>query len=52
MKDLHYLKLDNNPIQFPPKSIYNPKGEDKDMLPWLENLKDYLRKHSSNYSFK
>ncbi|CAG8567848.1 13296_t:CDS:2 [Funneliformis caledonium] len=52
MKDLQYLKLDNNPIVFPPKSVHiMPKGEEKEvMLPWLENLKEYLRKHSSNYS--
>ena len=50
MKDLQYLKLDNNPIHFPPKSVYNmPREEGKDvMLPWLESLKEYLRKHSSN----
>ncbi|CAI2184373.1 11671_t:CDS:2 [Funneliformis geosporum] len=52
MKDLQYLKLDNNPIVFPPKSVHTmPKGEEKEvMLPWLENLKEYLRKHSNNYS--
>ncbi|RIA91477.1 RAM signaling pathway protein [Glomus cerebriforme] len=52
MKDLQYLKLDNNPIRFPPKSVYNmPKGEEKEvMLPWLENLKDYLRQHSNNFT--
>nr|CAG8506651.1 11654_t:CDS:10 [Entrophospora candida] len=48
MKDLQYLKIDFNPIKFPPKSIHViPKGEDKDvMLPWLENLKEYLRQNS------
>ncbi|CAG8495138.1 27186_t:CDS:2 [Dentiscutata erythropus] len=33
MKELQYLKIDNNPIQFPPKTIHNmPKGEDKEIM--------------------
>ena len=53
MKDLQYLILDNNPIKFPPKSVWSmPKEEDHQvMLPWLENLKEYLRKHSGKLCF-
>ncbi|CAG8700057.1 3296_t:CDS:2, partial [Acaulospora morrowiae] len=49
MKHLQYLKLDFNPIQFPPKSIHClPKGNEKEvMLPWLEGLKEYLRQHAA-----
>lgn len=54
MKDLQYLKLDGNQLRFPPKSVCSmPKageGEEKGvMLSWLENLKEYLRKHSNNF---
>ncbi|RGB26379.1 RAM signaling pathway protein [Rhizophagus diaphanus] len=57
MKDLQYLKLDGNQkLRFPPKSVCNmPKAGEGDekvvMLSWLENLKEYLRKHSNNFSF-
>ncbi|GBC02057.1 hypothetical protein RclHR1_04430007 [Rhizophagus clarus] len=56
MKDLQYLKLDGNQkLRFPPKSVCNMQkggeGEGKEIMKsWLENLKDYLRKHSNNFS--
>jgi hypothetical protein len=51
MKDLQYLKIDYNPIKFPPKVIHvMPKGEDKDMMiPWLDNFKKYLRQNSGKF---
>ncbi|CAG8630440.1 4042_t:CDS:2, partial [Scutellospora calospora] len=52
MKELQYLNIDNNPIQFPPKTIHiMPKGEDKEIMePWLTKLKEYLKQHAGKLS--
>ena len=47
MEDLKILKLDHNPIAFPPREILGYEDDtdvEKDV--WLEELKHYLRKHA------
>ncbi|KAG4306387.1 hypothetical protein PORY_000375 [Pneumocystis oryctolagi] len=49
MNNLKILKIDHNPIIFPPKEITYFKGEEKDMLPWLNNLKLFLSNHEQEF---
>ena len=47
MEDLKILKVDHNPILFPPRAIVEcaDDGEtDRDI--WLEGLKQFLRQHA------
>lgn len=44
MNDLKILKLDNNPIRFPPKEVWNTDEKDRDL--WLRNVKGFLRQHA------
>ncbi|KAG5437767.1 hypothetical protein PCANB_000480 [Pneumocystis canis] len=45
MNNLKILKIDHNPITFPPKEITYFKGGEKEMLPWLDNIKSFLSSH-------
>ncbi|KAG5513784.1 hypothetical protein PMAC_000822 [Pneumocystis sp. 'macacae'] len=49
MNNLKILKIDHNPIIFPPKEIVYFEGEEKDMLPWLNNVKSFLSNHKNNF---
>jgi hypothetical protein len=44
MNDLKILKLDHNPITFPPRDVWDTDDAGRDA--WLENLKRFLRQHS------
>jgi hypothetical protein len=44
MNDLKILKLDHNPITFPPKDIWDSDEKDKDV--WLDGVKKFLRQHA------
>jgi hypothetical protein len=45
MKDLRILKVDNNPISFPPKEVWDV-SEEADRDAWLESVKQFLRQHA------
>ncbi|CCJ30741.1 unnamed protein product, partial [Pneumocystis jirovecii] len=49
MDNLKILKIDHNPIIFPPKEIIYFEGEEKDMLPWLNNVKSFLSTHKNDF---
>ena len=44
MNDLKVLKLDQNPIAFPPKDVWDSEESDRDS--WLEGVKKFLRQHA------
>ncbi|CAG8495299.1 10272_t:CDS:2 [Racocetra fulgida] len=49
MKDLQYLKIDNNPIRFPPRAIYiMPKSDEKEEVYQDEMTNNKLLKKSSS----
>jgi Leucine-rich repeat (LRR) protein len=43
MHDLKILKLDHNPLSFPPAAVLDLDGEETDRDAWLDNLKRFLR---------
>lgn len=43
MNDLKILKLDHNPITFPPKAVWEVEDSDGEM--WLDGVKRFLRQH-------
>jgi Leucine-rich repeat (LRR) protein len=45
MKNLKVLKLDHNPITFPPKEIWEAEEKDRDAA-WMDSVKDFLRQHA------
>ncbi|EMR10118.1 hypothetical protein PNEG_01397 [Pneumocystis murina B123] len=50
MSNLKILKIDHNPITFPPKEIIHFKGGEKEMLPWLNNIKSFLSSHEEYFN--
>ena len=52
MDELQLLKVDHNPIQYPPKEVWNrkpdedPEKEKQAVKVWLANLKEYLRQNT------
>ncbi|KTW29885.1 hypothetical protein T552_01089 [Pneumocystis carinii B80] len=50
MSNLKILKIDHNPITFPPKEIIHFEGGEKEMLPWLNNVKSFLSSHEEYFS--
>lgn len=48
MNELKILKLDHNPILFPPKDVLENEEADKDA--WLENVKRFLKQHAEKPS--
>lgn len=49
MSDLKILKVDHNPIAFPPKDVWET-NEDTDRDTWLEGVKHFLRLHAERAS--
>ena len=47
MSELQFLKIEQNPIVFPPPEIVDFPGED--MEGWLSSLKSFLVAHKSEY---
>jgi hypothetical protein len=48
MKDLKILKVDHNPLVFPPKEIWDISEPDKDV--WLDGVKRFLRQQAERSS--
>jgi Leucine-rich repeat (LRR) protein len=46
MNELKILKLDHNPIVFPPKDVLLLESEEVDRDAWLENVKRFLKQHA------
>lgn len=44
MNELKILKLDHNPILFPPKEVLENEEADRDA--WLENVKRFLKQQT------
>lgn len=50
MNQLQFLKIEQNPIVFPPSEIVDFPGED--MEGWLSSLKSFLVAHKSKHRAK
>lgn len=44
MNELKILKVDHNPITFPPREIWDTEETDRDA--WLDGVKKFLRQHA------
>lgn len=50
MAQLQFLKIEQNPLTFPPSDIVDHSGED--MEGWLSRLKAFLSSHGKWYALK
>ena len=50
-QSLRILKVDQNPFEYPPMSVMDPKGnlaDQKLMESWIESVKQWLKGHSKS----